>query len=338
MTIVPRTALMPALLRASLMAGVLCASSGAHAEIIDRVIVQVNDEIVTQTDLNRYLPIYVEVFGIAPSAFGSHEACVDTIDQFVTFLTEGTLLLADAADRGLSVSDAEIEDYMRQQYGRMGMTREQFAQELRSNGMDIEDFRDFIELNITRMRMLQLEGSGRATVTEAEVDRAIAELYPDGLEEVYVSTHHIFVPVPPGDRMAEAAALEEILRRQARLRGGESFESVASSNADATSRTGGRLGRIQVLELDSAYARGALGLEVGEVSDPVRSSFGYHLIRLDAIDREPVDDPGAIRERVLFTLQNERATREQELYLDRVVREAFVERRVTSFDFYCAAP
>lgn len=320
---------------AALVAAMSTVATSAQAEIIDRVLVQVNEGIVTQSDLTRYLPIYTEVFALPPTAFGTREACENTVEGFVDYLIESQILLADATTRELGVSSTEIERYIGQQHQQMNMSREQFEIELERSGIVFADFRDFIEMNLTRMRMMQLDVGARVSITDAAVDRALEEQYPDGLEEVHISTHHIFVQIAADSPAAEAAAEAEIQARAARLAAGESFESVASDNDDGTAARGGRLGRISVLSLDAAYSEAAVALEIGEVSDPVRSSFGYHIIRLDDLERSPVTDAQDIRDRVFFDLHQERAAEEQDLYLERVRNEAFVERLVDDYSWYC---
>ncbi len=307
----------------------------AHAELIDRILVQVNDGIVTQSDISRFLPIYSEVFGLPQSAFATRSACESTVEGFVDFLIESQILLASATTRELGVTQSEIDAYVSDQYEQLNMSRAQFESELQRSGIEFQDFRDFIEMNLTRMRMMQLDVGARVSITDADVDRALEEQYPNGLEEVFIETHHIFVQVASDSPAAAAAAEAEINLRAARLAAGESFESIAAENADGTSTRGGRLGRISVLSLDGAYSQAAMALEVGATSAPVRSSFGYHIIRLDGVDRQPVDDAQAIRDRAFFDLHQARAAQEQELYLDRVRNEAYVEALVTDYSWYC---
>lgn len=328
------------LLRTAALAATLVAATPGlgNAEIIDRVLVQVEEGIITQTDIVRFLPIYTQVYGLAPAALETPSNCVVTVGEFVDFLVEATILHADANARELGVSTAEVDDYIAQQHTRLGLTREQFVQEIEATGILFADFEEFMELNLDRMRLLQLDVGSRVSVSDADVDAAIEELYPDGLQEVFIETHHVFVQVTADDEATEAAALAEIRARRARYDAGESFESIAADNDDGTARTGGRLGRISVLDLDSDYSRAALELEVGEVSQPIRSSFGYHLIRLDGVERQPVEDANAIRERMLFDLHNERSEEEQDLYLERVRNEAFVNVLVDDFTWYCGAP
>lgn len=332
-SIVPFAALRRLLLGGAVAGSLLLGTPAADATIIDRVLVQVNDEVVLQSDIVRFFPVYREVYGVPPTALMEAESCAAVLEGFVDFMVESRILLADAEARELGVTQSEVDAYISR--GQAGRSEEDFARELGSIGIDLADFREFIELNLTRMRMIQLDVQPRIAVSDSDIEREIEAQYPDGLEERFIETHHIFVQLQSEDPRAVAAAEAAINERAERLAAGESFESIAASNDDGTARRGGRLGRISVLSLDPAYSEAALALEVGEVSEPVRSSFGFHIIRLDGVERVPVDDASDIRNRVAFDLQQERSEQEQALYLERVRNEAFVEELVEDVGWFC---
>ena len=307
----------------------------ARSEIVDRVLAQVDDEIVTQTDIVRLLPVYTQVYGVAPGAFESQRACRETLTSFQEFLVESTLLIAAARARGLSIETAEVDSYIAEQHERLRLTREQFQRELEATGVEFADFRDFIEMNLTRVRVLQLDVAARVNISDAEVEAEVSLRYPEGLEELIIDTSHLFVQV--GQGVSEDVALAALQERVVRLRAGESFEELAAENEDGSARSEGRIGRLSVLDLDSDYARAALDLEVGGVSEePVRSSFGWHLIRLEGRERQPVEDATRVRDQVLFELHQRESEQQQSLYLERIRNEAFVDIRSEDFDWYCS--
>lgn len=321
---------------ATLLTACVCAiPSLAHAEIIDRILFLVDDTVVTQSDVMRYLPIYTEVFGVPRSALTSRENCDALLQDVQQFLVQATLLLRDSQRRELQVHDDEIEEFIAQRWQLTVNDRDAFVRELEAAGIQYEDFEDFVRLNMSRLRMIQLDVGARVHISESEIDREVAVRYPDGLEDTFIDTSHIFVQVEGGDPNTLIAAESRLAERAARLAGGESFESVAASNEDGTAARGGRIGQFSILDLDLEYSRAALGLEVGEISEQVRTSFGLHIIRLEGVERRPVDDVNAIRDRVHFDLQQVAMEREQGVYLDRVVEEAFVESRVSGTDWFC---
>jgi len=252
--------------------------------------------------------------------------------EVVEHLIDTTLLVAEADGRSLAVTDAEVSDYIAQQYDRLGMTEAQFTESLATQGIDIRDFREFIHGNLTRVRMIQLDVASRVSVSQAEIDRMVEERYPDGLEEILLESSHVLVPVMlgAGDE-AEAAARERIEGFYDEIVAGtRTFEQIAGVvNPDASRNTGGRLGRYSTRELDPDYVRGALALEVGEVSTPVRTQFGYHLIRLESLARTPVSDAQAIRDEIHFELHQRAAAQQEALYLERKRNQAFIEFLVT---------
>lgn len=307
----------------------------AQSEVIDRILFLVDDTVVTQSDVMRLLPIYTEIFGVPRNITSSREGCDALVNDVQQFLVQATLLMRDSQRRELQVRDDEIEDFIAQRWQLTVNDRDAFVAELEAAGISYEDFEDFIRLNITRMRMIQLDVGARILISEAEIDREVALRYPNGLTETLIDTSHIFVQVPGGDPTALAEAEARMAERAARLAGGESLESVAADNEDATAARGGRIGQFSTLDLDQEYARAALGLEEGELSEPVRTSFGLHIIRLEGVERAPVDDASEIRDRVHFDLQQAAAEREEGVYLERVVAEAFVESRVSGTDWFC---
>jgi peptidyl-prolyl cis-trans isomerase SurA len=321
------------LLRTSLAlavsAGALVAQP-AHAEVIDRIAAIVNDRVVTLSDVYRLLPVYIQVAGIDPRQLADTTTRQAIANDLLDFLIDTTLMAADADDRDLSITEDEIDQFVDQQRASLGLTSEQFTTELERQGIDIRDFRDIIERNLTRLRMVQLDVLSELRISDDEIDQEISRRYPDGLEEVFISTSHILVPLsaqaPPTAEVEAEQAVREIVTA---LNSGTPFEALAAQvNPDASRNTGGRLGSFRVDELDADYTRAALALEPGEISDPVRTQFGWHIVRLDNIERRATTDEGLIRDRIYGELHAQYADQRVEVYVDRIRSDAFVERLV----------
>ncbi len=117
------------------------------------------------------------------------------------------------------------------------------------------------------------------SVTEEEVKA----YYEENKEEKYkkgpgANMYHILVDTE-----------EEALKVKERLNNGESYEDIASElNKDATSQTGGSLGFIEYDDsnYDSDFLEGAKNLKEGEISDPVKTQFGYHIIKVVNVKNE----------------------------------------------------
>lgn len=304
-------------------------------EIVDRVVAVVNETIVTESDLVRFMPIYVQVMGVDPRRLESAEGRSSLASELAEYLIVTRLMIDDARARELTIVEGEIDAYVRQQRESMGLSLTEFQRELGAQGIELDDFRDFIRGNLTRVRLMQIDIGSLISVSDEDVERAMSERYPDGLYDTFITTSHILVAVGSDASLDEVvAAADAIALLRDRLASGEAFEDLAAEvNPDGTRLRGGRIGRFRTTELDPAFSQAAVNLETGEISDPVRTTFGYHLIRLDAIEREEVSNLDALRERVFYELYEEASTHQQNLYLDRVRSQGFVEVRVTEFNY-----
>lgn len=305
--------------------------SPARAEVIDRIAAIVNDDIVTLSDVYRLLPVYIQVAGIDPRSLANAATRQQVGQELLEFLIDTTLMMSDADERGMAITDAEVEQFVTQQRDSLGLSAEQFTAELARQGIDVLDFRDIIRRNLTRLRMVQLDVLTELRISDAEIEQEVARRYPDGLVDIYIATSHILVALPldaPAPQQQQAEARIRELYDQ--LQSGTSFESIASAvNMDASRGTGGRLGAFRVDELDRDYTRAALELDEGEISEPVRSQFGWHIVRLDRLERRQTTDEDAIRDRIYSELHAQYSEQRVSVYLDRLRSEAFVDRLVT---------
>ena len=169
-----------------------------------------------------------------------------------------------------------------------------------------------------KLRYLSLDPEALAeemTVSEEEIqaayDERLASLEASGERTV----RHILVQVPrDADETEVAEAREAIESARARIKGGEPFEAVAEAVSDDTgsARRGGDLGRVARDDLAPAFAEAAWSLDPQELSDPVRTDFGFHLI-------EVTNAPGSDQPS-LAALEDELR---QEVALDKAERAVF---------------
>lgn len=313
---------------------VLVFSGPARAEIVDRVVARVDDEIVTMTDVARNIPIYIQVVGAEPGQIDTAQGRQELALEVVDYLIERRLIVDAANEAGMGVTDTEVEQYLAQQRASLGVSEAEFAAELARTGIPLADFREFMHGYITRMRMVQLDVVAQVSVSDDEVQAEIDRRFPEGYVEIVLETSHILVAVPENagfDREQEALAAIFELREQ--IAQGRPFEEVAAeTNPDGTRNTGGRLGRFAARELVPEYSQAAMRLDQGEISEPVRTPFGYHLIRLEGIERRAIEQPADLTERVRFELHEAEVARQEEVYMRRLRDDAFVEVVFTDFD------
>jgi peptidyl-prolyl cis-trans isomerase D len=149
-------------------------------------------------------------------------------------------------------------------------------------------------------------------VTDAEVEAYYKEHGSEFEEPKRVRAAHVLVRVPPGGGSdAENAAKAKVEGVIKRARGGEDFAKLAReiSEDKASAAQGGELGLVGPGELVAPFEQAAFALKKGEISEPVRTPFGYHAIRvLDILEGGKSPLP-AVAARIKETLATQKAER-----------------------------
>lgn len=173
------------------------------------------------------------------------------------------------------------------------------AQEARKRKMDQSPaVKEQIALQIdkTLAQALYQELLATAPVNE-EALRALYEKNKNQYEQV--KARHILVrfqgsrvPLKPDQKdLTDAEALAKAQELRKRILAGEDFASVAKAESDDTGSgaNGGDLGQFGRGQMIPQFEEAAFRLPVGQVSEPVKTPFGYHLIRVDAHDSRTYD-------------------------------------------------
>ncbi len=271
---------MVALIRGAALAAALAAGSAA-AELLDRGVVVVNDDIITESELNQRLRIIAKQIEQTGAALPPHS---QLRDQVLEYMVVSRLQEQIAKRRGITVPVATVRQEMEQLAQRNKMTLQQFEREVERSGIRYQDFvRYFYEQMLTQ-RLQQVESRRLVRVTEEEVDnflRLQSELLHTG---VRYRLGHILIALSSRAGAADVAqARQKAFALRGRVEAGERFSSLAVAESDGRNALqGGDLGWRSAAELPEIAADAIAGMEAGEVTEPLRSSSGFHLFQLSA--------------------------------------------------------
>ncbi|HVL89989.1 MAG TPA: peptidylprolyl isomerase [Actinomycetota bacterium] len=205
----------------------------------------------------------------------TQEQRLETERRVLGQIIQDRIIAGEAEIRKIKVDTAAVEERyqgIRSQFD----SDEELAQALAAQGVDIATVRDRIRLRLI-VEAIQKELADTVKITPAQ----IKEAFGDGSAFQEVRARHIFFAVP--DPSAEQTALKKAQDALARLRAGADFAALARqiSEDPRTKASGGELG---VLRPGAAQAgdleRAAFRLERGEISEPLRSQAGFHLIQV----------------------------------------------------------
>lgn len=149
---------------------------------------------------------------------------------------------------------------------------------------DSVDFKRRIEFARRKLLMSELfQSVGKAALT----DEAMHKVYDDAIKtmssEKEVHARHILIRAAAGDEKASKAAEEKIKAVVARLKKGEDFATVAKEVTEDPSgkANGGDLGYFTKEQMVPEFANVAFKLDKGQISDPVKTQFGWHVIKVE---------------------------------------------------------
>lgn len=244
----------------------------------DRVVAVVNNEAVTLYELRTRV-------SSAESNLrrqGTPMPPADVLQrQVLERIIVDRLQVQSATELGMKVADSELDMALRRIAENNKLTLEQFKQALEKDGIPWAKFREEIRQEITVSRLRDREVDSRITISEGEIDNYLSSAEARGDNAEYLLSH-IIVRLPEQAGPEQIARLRSrIVEAQQRLQQGEDFAKVAAAYSDAPDAlSGGNLSVRPLGRLPTLYADAAARLQTGQVSDVLRSSAGFHLIKL----------------------------------------------------------
>jgi peptidyl-prolyl cis-trans isomerase SurA len=282
----------------ALLAAALCLPAALAAqqkgEVIDRVIAVVEDRAILLSEMEMEYRQYLFQNQItAPSPEEEARLRAQILEQLVA----DQLLAVHADKTGVSVPEEAVEEELEralEESRRSAGSDEIFNRELEKAGLTLQQLRtqwaEKIRSRYLIEQLLRGEVFKDITVTDAEVRR----YYRDHQSELpkRPSTMKLaqIVIMPGVDDQASDKSLERIKAIEAEIKGGKDFaEAAGEYSEDPSAKFGGSLGYIRLSDLGSPpFENAARKLLVGEMSPPVLTRFGWHLIRLEDVRGDQV--------------------------------------------------
>lgn len=247
--------------------------------LLDRIVAVVNEEVITQDELDRRLELVKKQLARQGTEPPDSEALRR---QILERLIMDRIQLQYARQTGLRIDDFQLDRAIAAIAEQNRMTVAQFREVLARDGVDYADFREEIREEMVLARLREREIDSKITVSEGEIDNFLATQATQ-ITGGEFAVSHILVRVPEqatsGEIQARRARAEAAL---AELRAGKPFPQVAAVYSDAPDALqGGFLGWRPLSRLPELFAEVVAKLNPGEVSDILRSPNGFHILRLE---------------------------------------------------------
>ncbi len=257
--------------------------TASWGEIVDRVVAVVNDDVVTQYELQSTVDLVLARYEHSIRPEDRARVTAEARRAVLNKLISDLLLRQEARRLGISVRDDEVNNAIQENMRQRKITMDELQQALMKDGTNFEKYREATRSDLIKMRIIQREIRPRVSVTSEEIGAFYQEHRDEYEGKLRMRLQMIALTVPAG---ADAAARDaQRLRADAalkRIRGGEPFEVVANEYSGGP-RTGGDIGYVEKGSLNPAIDEVAFSLKPGEVSDVIETPQGFYILR--ALDR-----------------------------------------------------
>jgi peptidyl-prolyl cis-trans isomerase SurA len=251
-----------------------------RGELLDRVVAIVNDGVVLNSDLDAQIEQVTERLRQQKLELPPQNVLRQ---QVLERLVVQEIELQHAAHAGVKVTDEMLNSALTDVAKRNNITLSQLPDALRQQGVDYVAYRDDVRKEITLTVLRQRDVLQHISVTPREIDQFLDKQTKTPSERNEYNVSHILIAVgqeaSPAQLDAAAKRAQEVYDR---ARNGEDFAKLAVSYSNSqTALDGGALGWRKGSELPTFLAELIVKLKPGEVSEPLRTPSGFHIVRLN---------------------------------------------------------
>lgn len=286
-----------------LLATMIFSSAVKSEEVpLDSIIAVVNDDIILHSEFTRERDSMVRQ--AQPGLPTGEELDKLVVERLII----RSIQLQEAELRNIRVDESGLQRAIEDMARNNNITPSQLRAQITAEGLDFLQFREDLRKNLTVSTLTRREIESNLFVSDAEVEELLSS-NTSGAGEFRYTLEHLLVKLPQqADTQQDAEALRIAQTLASRARDGESFVSlVRGARATGTDIEGGNLGTRSLTDLPQLFADQMNGLQENDVTEPLRSVAGYHLLKL--VSRATVSQATPERVRARHVLVSTRGGR-----------------------------
>ena len=253
----------------------------ASAAVVEQLIVVINGEPYTLSSLNSYAKSKMGRSFPNGSLDQINATDREVLEQFIT----DKLLESEVREAGISITDADVNQYIDQVKKNNRLSDDDLKTSLAREGQTVDSYKVSVKTEMEKSEIIDRQVKRKVTITDEDVERYYKANPNKYRSDARARIRHILLTLPERaapDRvqavMAEGKELYE------RIKAGEDFATLAKEYSQGAGQAdGGDIGWIKRGTLIPGLEEVAFEkLQVGQVSEPFRTSMGVHIVKLEA--------------------------------------------------------
>src|SRR6202044_2463604 len=252
---------------------------GVHGELLDRIAAIVNDGLVLKSELDAQMDAVTKRLQEQKVELPSQSVLKQ---QVLDRLILQEIQTQHAKRVGLTVSDEQLNGALQEIAGRNKIPFDQLPTALAAQGVDYKQYREAMRKELTLSTLRQRDVIAHINVTPHELEQFLTRQQTQAANDEF-NVSHILLSLPEA---ATPQQLEEMTHKAddiaSRAGKGEDFAQLAIANSNSqTALDGGQLGWRKGTQLPQFILDLVTRMKPGEVSEPVRTPSGFHIVKLN---------------------------------------------------------
>jgi peptidyl-prolyl cis-trans isomerase SurA len=300
-------------------------------EILEQILVKVNGDIITKTDLEARQVGALRQRTQQLSDDELKKAIVELTPDLLVEAVDEILLLQRGKELGYKVTDEQFKRVIENIRKENKLeSDEQFAAALKQEGLSIEQLRKNLEKQMVIRQVQDVEVFAKLGITDEEAQTYYNAHKAEFTTAAAITLRELLVAVKTDGKSINVAA-DETAKAKAedavkRARAGEKFAALVAELSDAPSKAnGGVVGPLSLDELDPGVRKLIEGLKPGGVTDVFRTPTGYALIQIESSSEPVIKTFEAARDDIAQKVYEGKRSVEFAKYLTRIRGDAIIE-------------
>jgi len=306
------------------------AGSRAAAELVDRVAAVVNSEIITLSEVEKRAAPELALLTDATKdrAAQRNKIIHEALDQLVA----DRLMDWQLKEQHVEVTDQEVDAAAENLKVQNGFDDKKLEEALKSQGMTVASWKnDVLRKQLARLKLIRSKVEGKVKVSDDDVRSAYQKWLRMEAGDAEVRARHILIKLDanaPPEEVERTRQKAQKITEEARQPGVDFAELAKRKGEGASAAEGGDLGYFPRGVMLAEFEKVAFALQPGEVSDPVRTSFGWHVIKLEERRAVPVKSYQEMEATLREKLRAAQLEKASESYIQELKQSAVVELKI----------
>ena len=253
--------------------------ASAQVKVLDKIVAIVDDDVVLKSELDQRMDAIVAQLTQSGTQMPPEKILEQ---QVLERLISERLQLTMGYDSGVRISDEELNQAITRVAASNKISVAQYIEQVALQGSSISAMRGEIRNELTIMRVQQGKVMRRIRISEQELDNFLKSEEGRFVTSPDVNIGQILLSISSDSNrksIDQVVGRADLLFNQ--IEQGADFRAIAIANsADQSALQGGDLGWRKMAQLPGVFIDAVEKLDIGEVSQPIRSAAGYHLIKL----------------------------------------------------------